>query len=147
MPVGTTVGTMLYYDQNIYGLNGDGDLFTLGDDAVYDSYGNEVYPAKGQAVPYAEQDLKKPRTAKDRLILRSKLTIEYDIKHVPIDPFVSVDYGVGLNYTAAKWKYTVGFDWKVNKKHKFTLFYRFQHEKDDDEPNGHLLGFGYKINL
>ena len=139
--------TMLYYDQNINGLNNDGDLFPLGETAVYDSYGKEVYPAKGRSVPYADEDLKKPRTAKDRLILRSRLTVEYNIRGVPLNPFVSVDYGCGLNYHAWKMKYTVGMDWKVNKMHKITLFYRYQHENDDDEPNGQLIGLGYKINL
>lgn len=85
--------------------------------------------------------------AKDRFVLRSKLTIEYNVKGLPLNPFVSVDYGCGLNYTANKWKYSAGADYTLSKKHKFTLFYRFQTEDDDDEPNGHMLGIGYKIKL
>lgn len=99
------------------------------------------------AFPYTESDPKSPRRAKDKLMLRNKFTIEYDIRGVPLDPFVSVDWGVGLNYAATKWKYTVGMDWKVTKKQKITVFYRYQHENDDDEPNGNLLGLGYKITL
>lgn len=82
---------------------------------------------------------------KDRLILRSKFTVEYNIKGIPLNPFASIDYGCGLNYTANKWKYSVGTDYTINKKHKLTLYYRFQTEDDDDEPNGHMLGMGYKI--
>ena len=82
---------------------------------------------------------------KDRFVLRSKLTVEYNIKGIPLNPFASVDYGCGLNYTANKWKYSVGADYTINKQHKFTLYYRFQTEDDDDEPNGHMLGMGYKI--
>lgn len=85
--------------------------------------------------------------AKDRFVLRSKLTVEYNIKGLPLNPFVSIDYGCGLNYTANKWKYSAGADYTISKKHKFTLFYRFQTEDDDDEPNGHMLGIGYKIKL
>lgn len=83
--------------------------------------------------------------AKDRSILRSKLTVQYDIKHSPFDPYASVDYGCGMNYTANKWKFTAGTDIKIDKKNTFNVFYRFQTEDDDDEPNGHLLGMGYKI--
>ena len=82
---------------------------------------------------------------KDRFVLRSKLTVEYNVKGIPLNPFASVDYGCGLNYTANKWKYSVGADYTINKQHKFTLYYRFQTEDDDDEPNGHMLGMGYKI--
>lgn len=85
--------------------------------------------------------------AKDRFVLRSKFTVEYNVKGLPLNPFASVDYGYGLNYTANKWKYSIGADYSINKKHKFTLFYRFQTENDDDEPNGHMLGIGYKIKL
>lgn len=90
---------------------------------------------------------KKAVDAKDRFVLRSKFTVEYNVKGLPLNPFASVDYGYGLNYTANKWKYSIGADYSINKKHKFTLFYRFQTEDDDDEPNGHMLGIGYKIKL
>lgn len=83
--------------------------------------------------------------AKDRFVLRSKFTVEYNVKGIPLNPFASVDYGCGLNYTANKWKYSVGADYTIDKKHKFTLYYRFQTEDDDDEPNGHMLGMGYKF--
>ncbi len=82
---------------------------------------------------------------KDRFVLRSKFSVEYNVKGIPLNPFASVDYGYGLNYTAHKWKYSVGADYTINKKHKLTLYYRFQTEDDDDEPNGHMLGLGYKI--
>ncbi len=85
--------------------------------------------------------------AKDRTLLRSRLTVQYDIRHSNFAPYASVDYGCGLNYTTNKWKFTVGTDIKINKRNKFDIFYRFQHENDDDEPNGHLIGLGYSIKL
>ena len=84
---------------------------------------------------------------KDRFVLRSKFTVEYNVKGIPLNPFASIDYGCGMNYTANKWKYSIGADYTINKKHKLTLYYRFQTEDDDDEPNGHMLGLGYKIKL
>lgn len=83
-------------------------------------------------------------SAKDRFILRSKFTVQYDIAHCPLSPYASCDYGVGLNYTANKWKVFVGTEYNITKQHKLDVFYRFQHEDDDDEPNGHLIGVGYK---
>ena len=88
---------------------------------------------------------KKAVAPKDRFILRSKLTVEYNVKDLPLNIFASVDYGCGLNYTANKWKYTLGEEWSINKKHKLTCFFRFQTEDDDDEPNGLMIGMGYKV--
>lgn len=90
---------------------------------------------------------KKAVDAKDRFVLRSKFTAGYNIKGLPVNPFASVDYGYGVNYTAHKWKITAGADWKIDKKNKLTVFYRFQTDDDDDEPNGHIIGVGYKLSL
>lgn len=84
---------------------------------------------------------------KDRLVLRNRLSAEYNIKGLPLNPFAVVDYGVGLNYNASKWKLTGGLELKVQKQHQFEVFYRFVHENDDDEPNGHYVGWGYKYSF
>ena len=34
---------------------------------------------------------------KDRFVLRSKFTVEYNVKGIPLNPFAAVDYGCGLN--------------------------------------------------
>lgn len=87
------------------------------------------------------------KDCKDRFVLRSKLNVQYDIKHSMFAPFASVDYGCGLNYSTSKWKLTAGTDLKINKKNKLSVFYRFQTENDDDEPNGHIIGLGYNIKI
>lgn len=84
---------------------------------------------------------------KDRLVLRSKVGITYDIKGVPLDPFVSADYGCGLNYTSNKWRLTAGTDYKLSKQHKLTLFYRYTTENSEDETDGHIVGLGYKFSF
>ena len=86
---------------------------------------------------------KKVKEAKNRTVLRSKLGAQYDIRHSPFAPYASVDYGRGMNYNVNKWKFTAGTDFKINKQHKINVFYRFQTENDDDEPNGHIIGLGY----
>lgn len=96
-----------------------------------------------------ELDPSEPKTIskahKDCFVLRSKLSASYDIRNFPIDVFASVDYGCGLNYNTNKWKFTVGYDYKINKTNKITLQYRYNTEDDDDEANGHLIGLGYKF--
>ena len=123
-----------YYDANLYEPNNRGNKILEKEQADHD-------------VPYTDPDYKSPRKAKDKWVLRSKLTIEYNVKGLPLNPYVSVDYGCGLNYTANKWKYSVGTEYKLTKQHKLDFFYRFSHDDDEDEPNGHLIGFGYKYSF
>lgn len=85
----------------------------------------------------------KTYAAKDRFILRNKLTVKYDIRHSIFAPYASCDYGCGLNYTTNKWKLSAGTEIKFTKQHNLDVYYRYQTEDDDDEPNGHLLGIGY----
>lgn len=93
---------------------------------------------------YKDTDTK-TYAAKDKTVLRSKLTASYNIRHSHFEPYASVDYGCGLNYSTNKWKFTAGTDYKLTKQHKLTLFYRYITEDDDDDPNGHLVGLGYSF--
>ena len=109
------------------------------DDSNKDADGNVIGKSLNEDV-----DVK---NHKDRTILRSKLEASYDIKDYPIDIFASVDYGCGLNYSSNKWKFTIGYDYKINKTNKLTLQYRYNTEDDDDEVNGHLVGLSYKFDF
>ena len=105
------------------------------------------YDADGNRVLGPDEPEVKDFKSKDRTVLRSRLTVKYNIRHCPVNPYASVDYGCGLNYTTNKWKYTAGADINLtkSKQHKMDVFYRYQTEDDDDEPNGHLIGVGYKL--
>lgn len=92
-----------------------------------------------------DEDNVKHYRAKDKVVLRSKVSIDYNIRHSPIDPYVSAEYGCGLNYKTNKWKFTVGTDIKLSKQHKLDFFYRYQTEDDDDDPNGHIIGLNYNF--
>lgn len=94
---------------------------------------------------YLDNDNIKEYKAKDRVLLRSKVGVDYNIRKCPVDPYLSAEYGCGLNYSANKWKFTAGADFKINKQNKIDLFYRYQTEDDDDEPNGHFIGLAYNI--
>lgn len=102
------------------------------------------YNGENELVPSGDPEMK-TKEARDRFVLRSRFTAKYDIRHSHFAPYASVDYGCGLNYTTSKWKLTAGTDYKLSKTNKLTAFYRFQHEDDEDEPNGHIIGVGYSV--
>lgn len=83
---------------------------------------------------------------KDKMMLRSKFSVAYNIKRCPVDPFASVEYIAGQNH-AERWKYTAGVDYKIIPAIKFSVFYRYQKENDDDDPDGHFAGCALKFNL
>lgn len=110
-----------------------------------DSVGRIKYRYNKLGMLASEEPTFTSKTHKDCFVLRSKLGASYDIRNIPIDVFASVDYGCGLNYTTNKWKFTVGYDYKVSKTKKITLQYRYNTEDDDEEANGHLVGLSYKF--
>lgn len=87
------------------------------------------------------------KKAKSDHKLRSRLSVSYDIKQCPFEPFAEVEVYNELDNAFAydKIRYTVGTDYKINKEHKLTLYYRYQDYADIDEVGGHVLGIGYAI--
>ena len=77
--------------------------------------------------------------------LRSRLAVSYDIKQCPFEPFAEIEVYNELDNAFAydKIRYTVGADYKINKEHKLTFYYRYQDYADIDEVSGHVLGIGY----
>ena len=94
---------------------------------------------------YSYQDPKAVE-AKDKMMLRTKFTVEYNIKGYPINPFASVEYCAGQNHVE-RWKYTAGVDYKITRDTKLSVFYRYQRETDDDDPDGHFVGWALKFNF
>ena len=100
---------------------------------------------------YELEDFGQPETlvdekkAKSDHKLRSRLSVSYDIKQCPFEPFAEVEVYNELDNAFAydKIRYTVGTDYKINKEHKLTLYYRYQDYADVDEVSGHVLGVGY----
>ena len=85
------------------------------------------------------------KKAKSDHKLRSRLSVSYDIKKCPWEPFVEVEVYNQLDKAFAydKTRYTVGTEYKINKEHKLKLYYRYQDYADIDEVSGHVLGLGY----
>jgi len=92
-------------------------------------------------------------SSKHTQLLRSKLTASYNVKGLPLEPFVSADYanGLGASTEVSKWRFTGGMDYTLAKRHKFSLWYRYttrdHAEENDDETGGHLIGLGYKFSF
>ena len=82
---------------------------------------------------------------KGKNLLRSRFMTEYKISAIPLTPFASVETFNAWNLE--KIRYTVGGDWRINKKNTVTLFYRYQNVNDDSdmEPNRHSIGLSYKV--
>ncbi len=102
------------------------------------------------AAPY--QDTKtevEQKDAKRNTTLRSRLTIKWDIRKCPIEPFVSAE----LFTRTDEWRfhdkirYRAGANYKIDKDNSVSLFYIYQNMNDDDEPAGHAIGVGYSFDL
>ena len=84
---------------------------------------------------------------KHSFVLRSSLQVEYNIKGVPFEPYASVEMYNDLDgFDIKKMRYTIGGDYKINKKHSVGLYYRYQDFLGSDEGEStHILGVGYKF--
>jgi hypothetical protein len=82
-------------------------------------------------------------------VLRSRLEAEYNIKKSRFTPFASVEFYNSLQegFDLKKTRYTIGSDYKLNKKNVFSLYYRYIDKSDSDEQSGHVIGVGYKFKL
>ena len=91
--------------------------------------------------------MKDEKKAKSDHKLRSRLAVSYDIKKSPFEPFFEVELYNELDNVLAcdKIRYTVGTEYKIDKKNKLKLFYRYQDYADIDEVSGHVLGLGYSF--
>ena len=93
-----------------------------------------------------EMDTKK---AKSKHSLRTRLQVEYDIKGVPLTPFVSCELTNELSNAMQydKVRAQAGVEWKINKKHILSGAYLYQNENQEIGPNEslHAIKLGYKF--
>ena len=89
-----------------------------------------------------------PRKAKNVHYLRSRLQMSYNIRHCPLEPFVSYEFSndLGNALHLDKTRLMAGSDWKINKKHTLSVAYVYQNGADDDASNDiHVIDIGYKF--
>jgi hypothetical protein len=79
-------------------------------------------------------------------VLRSRVQAEYDIPACTWTPYASVElYNA---WSVEKVRYTIGADWKINKKNSFGVYYRFQDDRsssDDDDADMNIFGLSYNF--
>ncbi len=99
---------------------------------------------------YSSEEMTKQKadeeiSAKSTNVLRSRLQVEYNIRKSGFSPYASGELYNSLDRGGAlkKVRWTLGTQYKVNKKNAFDLYYLYQDESDEDEANGHILGVGY----
>lgn len=88
-------------------------------------------------------------TIKDKHILRSRLACDYNIRKSRFTPFATVELydNLGENFAIEKVRYTVGSEFKINKKNRVELFYRFIQGVETGADNSHVIGVGYSFKL
>ena len=87
-----------------------------------------------------------PVKGKGKNMLRSRLQVNYDIPKCKFEPFANVEMFNDKD-GIAKMRYQIGTDYKLKKRHIFSLTYRYQNvnsNDEDNETNIHLIGLGYK---
>ena len=87
------------------------------------------------------------KSASDKQVLRSKVSVDYNIPNWKYDPFVSYELfnNIDKGFKSDKSRITAGVEFSFNKKHNFEVAYMWQNQHDDDEPAGSFICLGYKF--
>ena len=119
--------------------------FTYTDSATYSK---EKYRFKNDAWKPVET-VQDGKSASRSQMLRSKISLDYDIPHWKYDPFISYELfnSIDNGFKADKSRITAGVEFSFNKKHNFDLAYMWQNQHDDDEPAGSFICIGYKFDF
>lgn len=111
-------------------------------------YSGNLYPFNGMEFMKYEQEMD-TKKAKSKHSLRTRLQVEYDIKGVPLTPFVSCELTNELSNAMQydKVRAQAGVEWKINKKHILSGTYLYQNENQEIGPNEslHAIKLGYKF--
>ena len=80
-----------------------------------------------------------------KTILRSRISVDYDIPHFKLDPFVSYEIFSDLSNGDAfeKGRLTAGTGFSLKKKHAFQFAYVWQNTTDDDESVRSAVSLSY----
>lgn len=110
-------------------------------------YDGPVYEWNGQQFVSFES-VERHKSNKNVHYLRSRFSLEYDIRHCPVDPSVSYEFSNNLSDAMHldKQRLYVGADWKISKKHVLSFGYIYQNGADDDGNDDiHVIDIGYKL--
>lgn len=105
------------------------------------------YYSRDGEYKYTMKDI---RDGKSHQVLRSRLMVDYNIRHSAFTPFASVEMTNDLNdgFYVDKLRYSIGVDWKLNKHNVLEFGYMYQDVRADDgedERNSHIISIGYRF--
>lgn len=115
---------------------------------MIDAWTGEKHCMEGRVFSRLKGPDVKEKESKNKHYLRSRLQVEYDIKHSPLTPYASFELSNNLSegFSLDKKRVSVGTEWKITKKHRLEVGYVFQTgADDDDEGDLHAISLGYKF--
>ncbi len=79
---------------------------------------------------------------------RNKLSLKYNIRKNPVSPFISSELYYQLNNPEGnrldKLRNTAGFEYNINKKNSFDIYFRIQQQINVNNPvKSYIIGVGY----
>ena len=106
--------------------------------------GGELTEINGRYAYLDDSDVK-TKNGKDSQILRSRLKVEYNINHCPLNPYLSYEFNNDLTEKLHldKTRLIVGTELKISKQHRLDFAYLFQDYHGRD--NLHAISVGYKF--
>lgn len=116
--------------------------------SIVDGWTGDKYFMNGYIFTRLKGPDVKEKDSKNKHYLRSRLQVEYDIKHSPLTPYASFELSNNLSegFSLDKKRVSVGTEWKITKKHHLEVGYVFQTgADDDDEGDLHAISLGYKF--
>ena len=89
------------------------------------------------------------KDSKHSTVLRSRLSVKWDIKDCKIEPFASVELFTRTDEWCGhdKLRYRIGAEYKIDKKNDFSFYYQYQDNRSSSSPAGHAIGIGYSFEL
>lgn len=116
---------------------------------VTSGYEGDKYFDGSNYYAFDEQTTDRKR-AKDKHYLRSRIGVEYNIRHCPVTPFATYELSNNLGdaFSVEKHRVTAGIDWKIKKQHTLTAAYVYTNsaDRDDDgDSNLHAISIGYNF--
>lgn len=115
-------------------------------------YAGPYVDSEGDSYWYGLTNIRS-KDAKSKHYLRSRLAVDYNIRHCPLTPFASYEIAndLGDAFSIVRHRATVGFDWTLtrNKQHTLSLAYAYQHGAHEEVGNSdlHIISLGYKLSL
>ena len=95
----------------------------------------------------------KAKDSKSKHYLRTRLAVDYNIRHCPVTPFVSYEpaFDLGDSFSVVRHRAMAGIDWNFtrDKRHTFTFAYLYQHGAQEEIGSSdlHVVSIGYKLSL